>query len=95
MPSIARKQPFSFREEFRTPEAYETPRRTNPRAGSGMYGDLAVGSGWKDPPREDDWPSVAAIQVRSGALETGNQRLIAAKALVCDPFVRVRATDHR
>jgi hypothetical protein len=39
------------REEFRAPKAYESLRGTNPRAESGLYGDLGVGLGWQDQPR--------------------------------------------
>ena len=90
LPLDTPEQPFRFREEFRAPEAYESLRGTNLRAGRSLYGDLEVGRGWKDQPRLDDWSPTRSGHGLNGAMATDDHRAIAAKMLGPEAFWRVR-----
>jgi hypothetical protein len=91
----SRERNVSFREEFRAPEAYESLRGTNPRAGSGQYGDLGFGPGWKDQPRADDWRPTEVKHALWDAAATGDHHESIVKTLVVRAFPRTRVTVRR
>src|SRR5689334_11325621 len=75
-------------------QAYESLRRTNPRAGGARYGDLAVGLGWKDPPRAGDWRPAAATDAPDTGLGIELRGGIAAAMRMSRPVCRVRGAGH-